>query len=263
MSRSLLKDYRDSFRQPEFWVYSTWLELVTKYRRSRLGLFWAFLPPVLYAFGVGGFFAHLQGYPVREFVPHLGLGYIVFRLITVSLSEATTACTTHASFIMDGRVRLTDYVLRVVSKALFYFILALPVVTIALMLSPNFTPMGLLSVLPALALVLLNIAWMGAIVSIIGARLPDVHELIGSILMFSFLFTPIIWHTDQVPSGTVRGMVARANPLFHLIELVRAPLLGEPLSQSSLVYAIAMLVVGWMLAVVIYRRYAKFVPLWV
>ena len=39
MSRSLVRDYRDSLRFPEFWIYATWLELITKYRRSRLGLF--------------------------------------------------------------------------------------------------------------------------------------------------------------------------------------------------------------------------------
>src|SRR5688572_24636551 len=231
MNRTLLGDYRDSFRQPEFWIYATWLELVTKYRRSRLGMFWAFLPPALYTFAVGGFFAHLQGYRLAEFVPHLALGYLLFRLITVSLSEATTTCTAHASFILDGRVRLTDYVLRVVAKALFYFVLATPVVGVALALSSNFSLFGLVWFLPAFVSVLLNIAWMGALVAVIGARLPDVHELIGSILMFSFLFTPIIWHADQAPIGTLRGLVARANPLFHLIELVRAPLLGEPLES--------------------------------
>src|SRR4051794_18236792 len=103
MSRSLIGDYIDSFRNPGFWTYSTWLELVTKYRRSRLGLFWALCPALVYMFGVGGFYGFLQGHSARDFIPHLGIGYITFRFITISLSECTTAFTGHASFILDGR----------------------------------------------------------------------------------------------------------------------------------------------------------------
>lgn len=263
MSRSLLGDYRDSLHSPEFWIYATWLELVTKYRRSRLGLFWAFLPPLLYTFGVGWFFARLQGYDVWVFLPHLGLGYVLFRLVTVSLSDATTVCAAHANFILDGRVRLTDYILRVVARAFFYAALALPVLGIALAASPAFEPVGLLVLLPTLAVVIANIAWMAAIVAVLGARLPDVNQLVGSILMFAFLFTPILWRADQIPLGTLRGSIARLNPLFHLVEVVRAPLLGEPVEGLTYLYLGLMLVIGWAIAIWVYRKFARYVPIWV
>jgi len=263
MSRSLIGDYIDSFRNPGFWIYSTWLELATKYRRSRLGLFWALCPALIYMFGIGGFFGYLQGHSAAGFIPHLGVGYVLFRLITISLSECTTAFQGHASFIMDGRVRLTDYILRVIAKAMFYFVMALPAIAVALIISPDFQPAGLLLSLPAFILVILNIGWMGAIVAVLGARLQDVHELIGSILMFSFLFTPIIWYADQAPIGTVRGLVARANPLYHMLESVRAPVLGEPLENLTYIYLGFMLVAGWLMASLIYKRYARYVPVWV
>lgn len=263
MSRSLIGDYIDSFRNPGFWTYSTWLELVTKYRRSRLGLFWALCPAVIYMFGVGGFFGHLQGHEPGMFIPHLGIGYVVFRLITISLSECTTTLPGHSSFILDGRVRLTDYILRVVAKAMFYFVMALPAIVVALVISSTFRWEGLLIAIPCFFLVLLNIGWMGAIVAVLGARLQDVHELIGSILMFAFLFTPIIWFASQAPVGTVRGTIARINPLYHMVESVRAPLLGEPVANSTFLYLALMLLGGWLVASIVYRRYARFVPVWV
>jgi ABC-2 type transport system permease protein/lipopolysaccharide transport system permease protein len=55
----------------------------------------------------------------------------------------------------------------------------------------------------------------------------------------------------------------RSNPFFHMIEVVRAPILGEPLETSSLVYLAVMLVLGWALAAFAYRRYARFVPIWI
>lgn len=116
---------------------------------------------------------------------------------------------------------------------------------------------------PALLIVLLNIAWIGAVVAVVGARFPDVSQLVGSALMFSFLFTPIIWQASQVPLGTMRGTIARANPLFHFVEIVRAPLLEQPLERLSIVYVAVLTVLGWGVAAWVYRRYAKFVPMWV
>lgn len=263
MERNIFSDYRDSLKFPAFWMYATWLGIVTKYRKSKLGLFWAVAPAALYTFGIGGFYGFLQHISPRIFAAHMGIGYITFRFITVSLSDATSTCSGHASFILDGRTRLTDYVLRVMAKALFGFVCALPVLALAVVINPNFRPEGILQAIPGLLVVFLNVAWMGIFLAILGARLPDMHELIGSILMFSFLFTPIIWKAGQMPLGTVRGTVARVNPLFHLVEIVRAPILGEPIEHSTYIYLAVMLVVGWALAFFTYRRYAKYVPLWV
>lgn len=260
--RSLITDYADSLREPAFWIYATWLELVTKYRRSRLGIVWAFIPPLLYGFGVGWFFSILQGVPPLEFIPHLSIGYVVFRLITSSLSDATATFSGHASYILDGRTRMTDYVLRVAAKSIFYFATGLPIVVVALALSPTFEWTGLLTIVPALLVVLLNMGWMCMLVAVLGARFPDVQELTGSFLMFSFLFTPIIWTSANVPADSLRGTIARVNPLFHFVELVRAPLLGEPMERLTFVYLASFLVLGWTVTVLVYRRYVRFVPIW-
>lgn len=262
-SKSLWRDYRDSLRYPEFWIYAMWLDILSKYRRSRLGLVWAVFPPILYAFGIGGFYALLAHQPAFRYVPHIALGYTTYRLVTVCLSECTTTFNSHASFISDGRTRFTDYILRVLARALFYLMISIPVIAASLYISPDFHVFGLVTMLPALAVVLLNVAWMGALVSVLGARLPDVHELMGSILMITFLFTPIIWRADQAPSSTIQGFVARLNPLFHLIEIVRAPLLGEQVGRATLMYVALMTVFGWAFASWIYRRYSRFVPIWI
>ena len=263
MNRSLLRDYSDSLRHPEFWVYATWLELASRYRRSRLGLFWAMLPPALYAFGIGGFFAHMQRQRMESFIPHMAIGYVIFRFITVALIEATTTCVGHASYILDGRVRLTDYVLRVIAKAAFYLVLSVPVVVVALWMAPGFQWISILFVLPALGVVLLNVAWMGVLMAVLGARLQDVNQLMGSVLMIGFLFTPIIWHADLTPADTSRGAIARMNPLFHMVEIVRAPLLGGQVEFMTYLYLAVLFVVGSGITILIYRRYARFVPLWV
>ena len=259
----LFRHFSESLREPAFWAYSSWLDIVTKYRRSRLGLVWLLVPVALYTFGVGWFFAHLTGAEPRAFIPHLGIGYVLYRLLSTVINDSTSVLNNHASFVLDGHVRLTDFVLRVIAKSGFYFVTSLPLLAIALWLAPEVHLRGLAISLPMLMVGVLNVAWIGVVVSLLGARFQDMHQLMGSIFIFALILTPILWQASLVPPGSLRSLLMRANPLFHMIESVRAPILGEPLFASTFVYLAVMTVVGWLVAWLAYRRYARFVPLWV
>ena len=259
----MLRHFRESLREPAFWAYSTWLGIVTNYRRSRLGILWLMTPPVIYVLGLGGFFAAMQGRPLTQFAAHVALGYIVFRLITSVITDSTGVLAANQAFILDGRVRLTDFVLRVVARALFYAGVALPVVAVALWVYPELHAANFTWLLATVPLVLLNAVWVSVVFALVGARFPDTEQFIGNVFLFLFLLTPIIWYADQAPADSPRGLLMRFNPLFHLIEVVRAPILGEPLNQFSLRVTIGMAASGWLVAALAYRRYARFVPLWI
>jgi ABC-2 type transport system permease protein len=259
----MLRHFRESLREPAFWAYATWLGIVTNYRRSRLGVLWLMTPPVIYVLGLGSFFASLQGRPLTHFLAHVAVGYLVFRLITSVITDSTGVLAANQAFILDGRVRITDFVLRVVARALFYSAVALPVVAAALWIYPDLQAANFAWLLATLPLVLLNAVWVSVVFALVGARFPDTEQFIGNVFMFLFLLTPIIWYAEQAPPESLRGVLMRFNPLFHLIEAVRAPLLGEPLNASSLRVVVGMAVAGWLVAALAYRRYARFVPLWI
>jgi ABC-2 type transport system permease protein len=261
--RSLSADLAASMRNPEFWALSSWLDIVVRYRQSRLGLFWLVAPAIVYIWGLGGSFARMMGTSPFEFAAHVGIGYLVFRIISTVMTESTGAFAASSPFILDGHVRLTDFVLRVIAKAIFYFLASLPVLAVALAVFPEPYWPGMFLSIAALVLVLLNVLWIAIVGALIGARFPDIGQLMGNVFMFTFLVTPIIWYADTMPPDSIRGVVMRLNPLFHLIELVRAPLLGAAVEIGSLYFVGIMTVVGWLLAAAAYRRFAHFVPLWV
>ena len=256
-------DLAYSARKPEFWSYSAWLDIATKYRRSRLGILWLLIPTAFYVWGVGPFFAGLQNRSVGSFVAHVGVGYLLFRLVLMVISESAGVVTAQQAFILDGRTRLTDFVLRVVVKAIFYLVMSLPVILPALVMTDFgsrieaavFAILGLL-------LVILNCIWIGCVVALIGARFPDLQEFTTSLFILAFVFTPIIWHASDAPPGTYRGLIMHLNPLYHLIEVVRAPIMSGSSGISWLV-VILMTLSGWLLASIMYRRYVRAVPLWI
>ena len=55
----------------------------------------------------------------------------------------------------------------------------------------------------------------------------------------------------------------RFNPFYHFVEAFRAPLMGDAIESLSYWYMGIMTVSGLLLATWAYRRYARYVPLWI
>jgi len=260
-TRSLFKDVLESLRQPEFWAYSSWLDIVTRYRKLYLGMGWALIPPFVYVFGLGYMYSAISGRG-GAFISHLGVGWALWRMTTMVINDAAGVYTKYMSFILDGRTCLTDYLLKIIAKALFYFAFSVVVVAFALLHDKTVHWEGMATVVFTLPIYLFNLFWLAVCISLLGARYPDVSEFISTILMFGFFLTPILWNAQTLPPESMRGMIARFNPAFHFVEFVRAPILGQQLERASLVVVAAMSLFGWLLASWLYRRYARFVPLW-
>lgn len=259
----LLCDLRSSMGEREFWAYAVWLDLVSRYRRMRLGVLWLLLPPLTYVLGLGFLYSHMMGSDPARFIPHLGLGYIMWRFAIQMLTESADVFAIHQAFIMDGRVRYTDYVLRTFAKSALYFGVGFLVVFGVLLVTPLVKNLWLLSLVVTLPIFALNVVWMSMVISLFGARFRDTREIISTGVIFGFLLTPVLWDASMVPPDTIRGLVMRFNPFFHLIEFVRAPVLGLMPEDVTLWVTAGMTVLGWLGAAYLYRRYARFVPLWI
>lgn len=261
--RSVFRDLAESLRHPEFWAYSSWLDIAIRYRRTKVGLLWLFVAFGFFVAVMGWKYAYLMNMDPEWFLPYLAIGYMTWRFMVQILNDSVVTLHSHRSYITDGRVRLTDYLLRSLARAFFYLLFAIVIVVIVAAWSPKVGVANLATLVVTLPFVALNMLWIAVCMSLLGARFPDMQEFIGTILMVGFLLTPIIWDVSRFPIDTTRGFLTRLNPAFHLLEVVRAPAMGVRPETSSLLVVAGMLVVGWVIAGVMYRRYARFVPLWV
>ena len=93
------------------------------------------------------------------------------------------------------------------------------------------------------------------------ARFRDVPPIIASIVRIAFFVTPIIWMPALLPHRAVLPM--NLNPFFHVLEVVRAPLLGEVPGAVSWLAMIGMTLFGVALTFVVYVRYRWRIAYWV
>jgi ABC-2 type transport system permease protein len=259
----LWSDLRASLGNPEFWAFSSWLDLLVRARRSALGPFWLMAPALVYVFGLGSFFAEMQGKRIGEFAAYVALGAMVFRTLMSAVIGSSNVFNSSQSFIMDGQMRMTDYLLQSLAKSFFDLCMYLPVTVVALALFGGFSWEGLLWAPVTLLVIYVNGLWITVVFALGGARLPDLGQLVQNVSIFLFLLTPIIWYAETMPAGSLRGQLMRFNPFYHFVTLFRAPILGQPVEPASYWYVGIMTVGGLVLATVLYRRYARFVPLWI
>jgi ABC-type polysaccharide/polyol phosphate export permease len=65
---------------------------------------------------------------------------------------------------------------------------------------------------------------------------------------------------DQL--GGHRAAFITLNPLFHLIDVVRAPLLGQAPAASSWIAVLLMLLVGWSATIFLFARFRRRLAFW-
>jgi ABC-type polysaccharide/polyol phosphate export permease len=257
------KEVKESLRNPEFWALSSWLDIIVRARKSRFGMLWLMAPSVVYVFGLGTFFQGMQSGERAGFYAHVALGAMIFRTLMSSIIGSANVFHGSHAFIMDGHVRLTDYLMQSLARSFFDMCMYLPVVVVTLVMLGGVSWSGLLLAIPCLVLLYVNALWISAVFGLAGARFQDFGQLLNNISIFLFLLTPIIWYPDAMPEGSSRAMLMKLNPFYHFVEVFRAPIMGDAVEATSLWYLGVMTVVGLAIATWAYRRYARFVPLWI
>ena len=112
-----------------------------------------------------------------------------------------------------------------------------------------------------LILLVLNLFWIGIILSIICSRYRDFSEIILSFLQIIFYATPILWSTNVIPDRFLEIYITY-NLFYHLIEVIRSPLIGEPVYFSYLVLTF-LLIIGFIISKFFFNRYKNKIVFWV
>src|SRR3546814_2163529 len=90
---------------------SSWLDIIVRARRSRMGIVWLLAPSIIYVFGMGTFFAAMRpvgsGITMGEHFAHVALGMMVFRVLMSTIIGSASIFIGNQAFILDGHVRLT------------------------------------------------------------------------------------------------------------------------------------------------------------
>ncbi|NUU35668.1 ABC transporter permease [Pseudomonas sp. C2B4] len=238
-----------------------WQDVRQRYRRSAIGPFWLAISMSVMIGTIGIVFGQIFNSPIDEFLPFLAVGIILWSFISTTITEGCTSLIAAEGIIKQLPIPLFVHVLRTLWRNII--ILGHNIVIFPLVLLAVQKTIGLEALLciPGLVLLTLNLAWICLILSVLCARYRDLAQIIASVLQIAFYLTPIMWLPSLLPQRS-SSYLLDLNPFYHLMQIVRAPLLSQDVSALSWYVAGGMAVLGWGLAIMFYGYYKRRIAYW-
>lgn len=214
-----------------------------RYKRTLLGPWWITASQAVGFICMGMLFSAVFKNDVRIYLPYLAIGMVTWSLIVAMAGDGPNVFVGSHHIITSLRIPLVVHVLRcAVRNALIFFHNLSAALAAHLLLGGKITATWLLLLL-SLPILLVAMTAICLMLAVVGARFRDLSPVIGITTQLLFFMTPIMWHPDNIPDGN-KWWVA-INPAYHLIEMVRAPMLGTmPALDTLAIGALAALVLS-------------------
>lgn len=235
-------------------------DIKDRFSRTVLGPFWIVISNAMLVIGITIVFGALFKTDVADFVVYVALGIALWTFISTVMTGAS-------HYLESGKNILFTYNLpwsMQITRKVFvegiilaiHLMLAIPVILIA---QKN---LGLVSFV-ALPGVLLNLVFgygLALIIASFGVRYSDLSHALESIMLFLFLFTPVFWLESAL--GPTRSIFVHYNPLFHFLEVVRAPVLEQAVPMDSFIISGVIALVTLLLGLFIYNKRKGQIGMW-
>jgi ABC-type polysaccharide/polyol phosphate export permease len=254
-----MRDLFDGLTNWQLWSMLGWNDIHQRYRRSALGPFWITISMAIFIVLLGFIYSRLFHQDLAVYLPYIALGLIVWGFISGTIVEACGVFVDNAGIIKQIRLPYSIYVMRMIWRSFIVFLhTVILIVPIAIFFRMDLGLNSLLAI-PGMFLVVLNQIWVSIVVGVVSTRFRDVIQLVATAIQISMFATPIMWPISAISNS---HFIADVNPFFHLIQLVRAPLLGEVAEPLSWIVVLVMCVIGYGLAALVLNRASSRLVYW-
>ena len=243
------------------WGMLGWHDIRQRYRRSTIGPFWITITMGVTVGSIGLIFGTLFGQDMHQFLPFVAAGTIVWALLSTLIIDGCTTFVSSEPIIRQIKLPYSIYIFRMVWRNLIIFAHNIWIFVATAVLFAVWPNEMTWLVFPGLLLALINGVWIALTLAVFSARFRDIPLIVTSALQLLYLATPIIWLPNSL-----RGQhtyLYEYNPLYHLLELVRAPLLGHSPTLTNWTVGVVLALLGWTFSFVVFARYRWRIPYWI
>jgi lipopolysaccharide transport system permease protein len=238
-----------------------WQDVRQRYRRSALGPFWLTISMGVMIGTIGIVFGQIFQTPMKDYLPFLAAGMILWNFMSVVVMEGCTAFIAAEGIIKQLPIPLFVHILRMIWRNIL--ILMHNIVIFPLVLLAVGRPIGwdAFIAIPGFVVLAINMAWVALLLGVLCARYRDLPQIVGSALQVVYYLTPIMWMPSTL-SRHAGAYLLDLNPIYHLISVVRAPILGSLPTATDWYVSLGLALVGWLMAIALYGRYKRRIAYW-
>jgi len=255
----LFKDIKESADIKDFIFFLSINNIKLRFKQTTFGPLWSTIGSGFFILCLTFVMGNISQSENILIVPHLSVGVIVWFFFLNYIVESTTIFGSRKNFLLNFKVPKTAFIFQILFQNLFIFFFNFIIYLIVVFIYPSIFSFKIFLLFFTLPLFILNIFSMSIIVSIIAIRFNDFAQTIRIILQLTFFITPIFW----LPEVSIKNFYIKYNLVYHLIELIRAPLIGNELKYFSIVFTIVSALVFTIIAIIVFEKYQNRINHWI
>lgn len=238
-----------------------WKDVAQRYRRSTVGPFWLTINMAVLIAALGIVFGTIFHSPMGEFLPFICVGLIMWGYYSQLVGEGCTGFISNTETMLQLPIPFFTYILRTWWRNSIILLHNIVIFPIVLLIFGKFVNFNALLVIPGFVLVSINFLWIMLVLAILCTRYRDLTLIVQNIMQVGLYVTPIMWMPSRLPTDEAR-LLLDFNPFYHLISVIRDPLLGGTGTLLNWIVVTLMAVSGWIIAMLFLNRFRSRITYW-
>ena len=248
-----------AFARHELWFWFGLLDIRLRYRRVVLGPWWVTLSLATMVGAMGWLYSTILNVNLAVYLPYFATGMVLWTFIAAQLTESANGFIQFEHAIRHVHIPLPAYLLRILWRNIIVLGHNSVIILAALAFGTAGGAAGVLLAIPGLLILSCTLFGMSLIAAIVCTRYRDFTQVVTVALQMLFFVTPILWPAESLGR---HAWAVQINPMFHLVEVVRAPLLGAAPASTSVLTAIGMCLLVNTAAVWLFARHHRKIVFW-
>ncbi len=261
--KKALEDFTGAIQKSPIWFMMAWQDIQLRYRRSVIGPFWITLSMAIMVYTMGFLYAHLWKVPLQGYFPYLAAGLLAWGLISSLLVESTDTYLVSVGLIKQIKMPYFLHIHRMCTRNFIIFAHNLLIMLPIYLFFPQQFSMSfayLMFFVNVMLLYVLAVLYTN-VISMVCARYRDLGQIIKSLIQVLFFLTPVMWKIETLPAHIQKWMML--NPFYHLIEMIRQPLMGCYPSTQNLWGITCLLCLGIVFNRLLFVPYRARIVYWI
>lgn len=244
------------------WLSIGYLDIIQVYRRSFFGPLWITLSIGIQAVTVTFIYSQLFNVQDnKDYYSYVVCGLISWVWFSSLLTDMGNVFLAYGGYIKTSNINKNQFIWAMAWKHTIIFMhnLLLWVVYILFgAVSLSFNTLFIIITFPIVFLTSIPIIGM---LGILFSRYRDFSRLISSLITLLLIVTPIFWMSNQLTGA--RQLMYKLNPFYYLVESLRQPLMGNPVSEHTWWALLILFLSSWLVFAAFYIRKSPKLIFWI
>lgn len=248
----------------QVWFILAMNDIKQRYARSILGPIWLSLSTLISILVLSILYSMVLNIQIENYPLHLCIGIIVWSYINSIINDSSQCFIQSDNLIKHFNLPLSIYVYRSCCRNVLIFLHNLPIILCFIIYYKVEIDFKILLAIFGFFLISFLLINISIVISIVSSRFRDFPPLLTSLMQISFFITPVLWTSDTIilrfPDYK---WILDLNPFYHIIEIIRSPLMGNSSSITSWLAVLICSICSLLLSNYLMRKYRYSVIYWI